>query len=296
MKLKIVLQAIRPAFLVLTPICIFLGLSTSLSTVASINYFLFFIVLVGAICAHISVNTLNEYYDFKSGLDFKTEKTPFSGGSGALPGSPGVAKTILVVGILSLIATIAIGFYLIWECGLQIMPIGIIGVATIVTYTQWLNRMPLLCLVAPGLGFGVLMVVGTHVILTGGHSLLPWLVSLIPFFLINNLLLLNQYPDIKADTSVGRNTFPIAFGLNKSNFVYAVFMMTAYLLIPVLIINDHIPVMSIFALIPVVFSLLALVGAIKYTSKIGEYPQYMGANVAATILAPLLLGISIING
>jgi 1,4-dihydroxy-2-naphthoate octaprenyltransferase len=36
---------------------------------------LFIIILIGALSAHISVNMLNEYYDFKSGLDLKINKT-----------------------------------------------------------------------------------------------------------------------------------------------------------------------------------------------------------------------------
>lgn len=140
------------------------------------------------------------------------------------------------------------------------------------------------------------MVIGTHVILKEEHSQLAWLVSLIPFFLINNLLLLNQYPDIKADASTGRNTFPIAFGLKKSNFIYAIFMLATYSLILFYIVKGYIPNLSIIALTPMLLSLFALIGAVKHMSKIGDFPQYMGANVAAAILTPILLGISIING
>jgi len=296
MKLKVALQTIRPSFLVLTPVCVFLGLSTSLTIESLINLSLFIIILIGALSAHISVNTLNEYHDFKSGLDLKTKKTPFSGGSGALPDNPEMANLIFIVGLASLFVAIIIGIYLLLGHGMQILPIGIVGVALIITYTQWLNRFPFLCLMAPGLGFGVLMVVGTHIILKGDHSQLPWLISLIPFFLINNLLLLNQYPDIEADASVGRNTFPIAFGIKKSNLVYAVFMLAAYSLLLLYIVKGYVPMLSIIALLPLVFSLFALIGAVKHTSKIGDYPQYMGANVAASILTPLLLGISIVSG
>ncbi|HUW25673.1 MAG TPA: prenyltransferase [Gallionella sp.] len=296
MKLQIVLQTARLPFLVLTPVCLFLGLSTSLTTGSPINFFLFFLILAGAISAHISVNMLNEYYDFKSGLDLKTRKTPFSGGSGALPDHPAMAELILIAGLVSLLITSIIGIYLILMRGMLILPIGIAGLVLIITYTQWLNRSPFICLIAPGLGFGVLMVVGTHVILKAEHSQLAWLVSLIPFFLINNLLLLNQYPDIKADASVGRYTFPIAFGLKKSNIVYAIFMLTAYSLILLYIIKGYIPNLSAIALIPMIFSVFALIGAVKYTSRIGDFPQYLGANVVAAILTPLLLGISIING
>lgn len=296
MLLKTVLKSTRPSFLILSPICVFLGLSTSLATQSQVNIFILFLIFIGAISAHISVNMLNEHFDFKSGLDLTTEKTAFSGGSGALPGNPKMANAILIIGLVSLMLTIIIGIYLILERGIQILPIGIVGVVLIITYTQWLNRFPILCLIAPGLGFGILMVVGTHVILTEGHSHLPWLVSLVPFFLINNLLLLNQYPDVKADASAGRNTFPIAFGLNKSNIVYTIFLMAAYLSILIFIAKGLIPNQSIIAVIPIVFSLFALLGAKKYASKIGDFPRYLGANVAAAILTPLLLGISIING
>ncbi len=296
MRLKTVFGAIRPSFLIISPICVFLGLSTSLTTGLPIDFFIFFLILAGAIFAHISVNTLNEYFDFKSGLDLKTEKTAFSGGSGALPGNPEMTDVILVVGLVSLMATIIIGIYLIFERGMQILPIGIVGVVLIITYTQWLNRFPFLCLIAPGLGFGILMVVGTHVILTGEHSALPWLVSLVPFFLINNLLLLNQYPDVEADASVGRNTFPVAFGLNKSNLVYTLFLLAAYLLILVFIAQGYIPNLGMIAFLPMLFSLFALFGAYKYAEKIGAFPRYMAANVAAAILTPLLVGVSITYG
>ncbi|MCW9031612.1 MAG: prenyltransferase [Gammaproteobacteria bacterium] len=295
MKLKIVLQTIRPSFLILTPVCLFLGLSTSLTAGSPLNFPLFFLILTGAVSAHISVNMLNEYYDFKSGLDLKTTRTPFSGGSGALPDNPAMAEPVLIAAVVSLLIAIIIGIYLILIRGMLILPIGIVGLALIITYTQWLNRLPFLCLIAPGLGFGVLMVVGTHVILKGEHSQLAWLLALIPFFLINNLLLLNQYPDIKADASVGRNTFPIAFGLVTSNIVYALFILAAYSLILFYIIKGYIPKLSIIALIPMPFSIFALSGAVKYTANIGDYPQYMGANVVAAISTPLLLGISIIN-
>ena len=290
------LKTIRPPFLVLTPVCVFLGLSTSLATDSPVNLFVVFLVMSGAISAHISVNTLNEFYDFKSGLDFKTEKTAFSGGSGALPDSPEMAGTILALGLASLMVTVVIGIYLVLERGAQILPIGLAGVILVITYTQWINRFPFLCLIAPGLGFGVFMVVGSHVVLTGGYSELPWFVPLVPFFLVNNLLLINQYPDIEADASIGRNTFPIAFGLNKSNITYTFSFLAAYSLILINIFREHLPSLGFIAVIPAVFSLFALLGVSKYALKIGDYPQYMGANVAAAILTPLLLGVSILNG
>ena len=51
--------------------------------------------------AHLAVNMLNEYFDFKSGLDFKTQRTPFSGGSGTLPANPHLARQALTTAIVS---------------------------------------------------------------------------------------------------------------------------------------------------------------------------------------------------
>ncbi len=291
-----ILQTMRPSFLVLTLACVFLGLCTSLTTGASIDKVAFVLIFIGAMSAHISVNMLNEYYDFKSGLDFKTIKTPFSGGSGALPNNPKVANLVLLLGLLTLFITITIGIHFINTIGTTILPIGIVSLVIIVTYTHWLNRMPRLCLIAPGMGFGLLMVVGTHVVLTLDYSILVWLVSLIPFFLINNLLLLNQYPDMQADASVGRKTFPLAFGIKRSNQVYGIFMLLTYSLILLYVLTGILPTIAYIALIPMPLSVYAWSGAIKHKENIGKYPPHLGANVAATIVTPFLLGLAILIG
>ncbi|MFW2438612.1 MAG: prenyltransferase, partial [Arenicellales bacterium] len=84
MKITAVIQSMRVPFLVLTPVCVFLGASTVVLN--ETNTGLLMLVLLGALLAHISVNALNEYSDFRSGLDLTTTRTQFSGGSGALPG------------------------------------------------------------------------------------------------------------------------------------------------------------------------------------------------------------------
>lgn len=296
MQTKTILATFRPSFLILTPACVFLGLSLSLSTASQINWFDFFLILIGATSAHIAANTLNEYYDFKSGLDLQTNKTPFSGGSGALPENPAAANSVLIAGWISVIFTILIGIYFIFSQGDQILPIGLAGLLLVITYTQLINRSPILCLVSPGLGFGLLMVVGTYLILTGSFSGLVWFAPFVPFFLINNLLLLNQYPDIEADRNVGRNTFPIVFGIKNSNRIYFLFLVIPYSLITFAIFNQSIPILSFIALLPMLLSLFALLGALKYKANIAIYPQYLAANVAASILTPILLGLAIING
>jgi 1,4-dihydroxy-2-naphthoate octaprenyltransferase len=296
MKLTAVIQSMRVPFLVLTPVCVFLGASTVVMNHGNINLHLLFLALLGALLAHISVNTLNEYFDFKSGLDFITTKTQFSGGSGALPQNPEMVSSVFSVGAASIIGTLMIGIFFVWKYGSGIVPIGVVGLILVITYTEWINRYPLLCLVAPGIGFGFLMVAGTQFVLQGEYALLSWLVAVIPFFLVNNLLLLNQYPDIKADSSVGRNHFPIAYGIKLSNIIYGFFSLATAAAIIIYIALGYLPALSSIALLPMPLALFSLSGAIKYGENIGNHPQYLGANVAVTILIPMLLGISMIYG
>ena len=293
MTFKTVFKTFRLPFLVLTPVCVLLGLSTSVLLSSQIDYFLLILILVGATSAHISVNTLNEYQDYKSGLDLKTDKTPFSGGSGALPDDPESASAVLNIGIFSLIITVLIGLYLSIKCGYDILPIGIVGIILVITYTKWINRSPIICLISPGLGFGVLMVVGTHVILTSQHSVFSCLISLVPFLLINNLLLINQYPYKIADASFGRKTFPVFYGLTRSNSVYLLNLLLAYTLITLYIVSGLLPTLSFVSLLPVGFALYTYYGIKKFSSEIAKHPTYMAANVATAILTPLLLAISL---
>ncbi len=296
MQVSPVIQTLRPPFLVLTPLCVLLGFSAALMPMSAVNYLYIFLILVAALCAAISANTFNEYLDFKSGLDFTTQKTGFSGGSGALPACPQVAGVTLKIALISLFVMIAIGIYFVLVRGMLILPLGIVGCLLIIGYTPWINRHPFICLIAPGTGFGLLMVVGTNVLLSGHYSHLSLLVSLVPFFLVNNLLLLNQYPDIKADADVGRKTFPIIYGITKSNYVYALFSASAYLLIVLYINLGYLPTLSYIALIPWVFSVFALMGSTRYKAEIGHYPQYLGANVMAVVLTLFLLPLSILLG
>ena len=293
MKLKIIFQSMRAPFLVLTFACVFLGASVAAKQ-TELDLFMLLLALIGALLAHISVNTLNEYLDFKSGLDLETVKTPFSGGSGALPQNPEMVDAVLFIGLASSMFMMIIGCYFVVQFGAAIIPVGIIGLVLIASYTGWINKHPFICLLAPGAGFGFLMVAGTSFVLQGEYGVLPWLVAVVPFFLVNNLLLLNQYPDIRADINAGRNHFPIAYGVARSSLVYGLFAVAAVVTIVAYVAAGILPMMSLMALLPMPLAFFALSGAVKYGEALGGQPQYLGANVAVTILTTFLLGLSLI--
>ena len=289
-------RSMRLPFLMLTPACLFLGWSVVITNGVDFDIHLAFLTLIGAISAHISVNTLNEFFDYKSGLDLKTDRTPFSGGSGALVEHPKMHKAVLIVGIVTLLITLAIGLYFIWKYGWAIIPLGLVGALLIVFYTGWINRHPFLCLISPGLGFGFLMVLGAYFSLTGEYPLALVLICLVPFFLINNLLLLNQYPDISPDKRVGRKTFPIVYGIRSSNTVYAIFNLLATLVIMMAVSFNILPQASLLALLLMLLTLYSLKGAVKHGSQLGKHPKYLAANVIVANFVPVVLGLSIIFG
>ncbi len=224
--MKQLLGPMRLPFLILTPVSVFLGLGTAIWSVGQISVLYLVLILIGAVAAHISVNAFNEYLDFKSGLDYKTERTPFSGGSGTLPAHPGLANQALRTALIAFAITGLIGVYFLYVRGTLLLPLGIVGLLIVATYTPWLTHHPLLCLIAPGVGFGPLMVMGTDFVLTGNYSWTAFMASMVPFFLVSGLLLLNQFPDVEADRSVGRRHLPIIIGRRGSSAIYGVFFVT----------------------------------------------------------------------
>jgi len=114
---KAIFGPMRLPFLILTPACVLLGAGTATWSGHELNLFHLALVLIGAVSTHISVNALNEYDDFKSGLDLKTEPTPFSGGSKALPDNPDKARIGLITGLLTFVIAALIGIYFIYIRG-----------------------------------------------------------------------------------------------------------------------------------------------------------------------------------
>ena len=106
-----VVRATRPNFLILAPLCAGLGLAVAWQQGQPPALLDTLLVFIGAVLAHAAVNLLNEYEDFVSGLDDITQRTPFSGGSGALPEIPSAARRVLLAGLGTLALVIAIGVY-----------------------------------------------------------------------------------------------------------------------------------------------------------------------------------------
>lgn len=199
-----VVRASRPNFLLLAPLCAGLGLAVAWQQGESPALLHTLLVFVSAVLAHAAVNLLNEYDDFRSGLDMITHRTPFSGGSGALPETPSAARRVLLAGLGTLALVVVIGLYFLWLRGLPLLVLGAAGVVLVLTYTRWITRSPLLCLLAPGIGFGPIMVLGSVIAVGARIDTTALLTSLVALLMVSELLLINQIPDAKADREIGR--------------------------------------------------------------------------------------------
>lgn len=286
-----IFRSARPPFLLLAPACVALGAATALAVTHDISLLHLLWIFIGALSAQLSMHWLNEYYDFKSGLDQATLKTPFSGGSGALVEKPELALWVLTLGLIALVVAITIGFYFVFESGFSILLIGILGVLLIIGYTEWINRMPRFCLIAPGLGFGILIVLGTHLALAKELSWAAISVAMMTFFWINNLLLVNQLPDIDADTQVGRRHFSIAYGMEKTQRVYLVFALLAYCILIAAVSCHVLPLLALVTLITVPLVIITYKGIGLYGKHIADHHAAMVANVLIATLSPWILAI-----
>jgi len=288
----------RVNFLSLTIACLLLALALSYSLLGGVNGELVGWVVAAGLLAHVSVNAFNEYFDFRSGLDFKTRKTPFSGGSGTLMQHPHIANAALVLACVSLLAVIASGLWIVNQTTTALLWLGMPGVLLIYSYTHYINRYPVLCLIAPGLGFGLFLTFGASWALA---SELPasdaWYgivsAAAIVMLLVNNLLLLNQFPDVEADESVGRKHFPITIGRASSASIFAVQMLLSYLILVITVAAKWLPFSALLALLSFVLVPKLLQDVRQHANNIPQLIPLLGLNVAVIHAFILLLALGV---
>ncbi|MFQ6053462.1 MAG: prenyltransferase, partial [Candidatus Bathyarchaeia archaeon] len=127
---KVWFMETRPQVLLLTPLVFSVGLAAAyVEGVFNVHRAL--LGLVGVMLAHVSVNVINDYFDYRSGLDLKTRRTPFSGGSGILPTGRLDPKDVYLFAVGCLLLGGVIGVYFAFTVGWMILPLLIVAVSTI---------------------------------------------------------------------------------------------------------------------------------------------------------------------
>lgn len=283
------LAALRLPFLLLTPVCVALGWALAGPGADPLRALL---VLTGALAAHGGVNLLNEWHDCRSGLDAMTLRTPFSGGSGALPARPAAATMVGGAGAAMLVLTAGIGLWLLQRSP-ALLPLGLLGLLLVTAYTPWITRHPWACLLAPGLGFGPLMTAGTVVALSGHFSAAAAMASLTPMALVSGLLLLNQFPDVDADRRVGRRHLPLLRGRLWAARLLAGLLAAAYAAPLLGVATGLLPPAALLALATAPLAVVVAIGARRHADQIPALLPTMGRNVALVLLTPLLMALGL---
>ncbi|MDD4588575.1 MAG: prenyltransferase [Heliobacteriaceae bacterium] len=269
------------------------GAGAAFRQAGTLNFGYLLLALLGALAAHVAVNVLNDYFDYTSGLDRRTIPTPFSGGSGLLPAKQMSPSTALAFGLAALGVTIAIGVFFLFIQGWELLLVAVPGILLVAFYTQNITRLPLLCLLAPGLGFGPCMVLGTYFVLQGSYDPTALAASLIPGFLVSNLLLLNQFPDVEADRTAGRRHLPILLGTERSALLYAWLALGAFCWIGLSVYLGLLPSFTLIALLPLPLALHTIRGVRKNHRDIPALVPFMVRNVVFTLTTPLLVAVGL---
>jgi 1,4-dihydroxy-2-naphthoate octaprenyltransferase len=246
----------------------------------------------GLIMAHMSVNTLNDYFDYRSGIDKVTDRTPFSGGSGMLKEGLLSPREVLLIGIITLLLAVPVGVYFILTKGWLLLPLIIVAAACVILYSPLIQKFywPEW---SPFLGLGVLPVLGMYFSQTGLYTLHAVIASIPSGFLVHNLLLLNEFPDIEADKVANRKTLPITMGGRGAAMFYTAFTIIVYIWIIVAVIFKAMPVFTLLALLTLPLAVKAMRGSFKYKERDRLIPA-MASNVTVVLLTQVFIGIGYI--
>lgn len=293
----------RANFLILAVFLVAIGLvyAAKYQIFGHFDVFHAILVLIGTVSAHISVNLFNEYSDYQTKIDFNTERTPFSGGSGMMVSGATNPSAVRRASVISLLIAASVGIYFSIVSHWSIAVIALLGAFAIVYYTKWLAKILLGELFA-GLTLGTLVVVGTYIAMNGipGASLanlVPqevWLMSIPPGILTSLLLFLNEFPDAKADREGGRYHLVIKFGKKKAAWLYAAGMVVTFGTILILPILGIASTWIYLALIPLPLAFKAVQIAIKHGKDTPKLIPALGMNVMVVLGTDLLIAVAVL--
>jgi 1,4-dihydroxy-2-naphthoate octaprenyltransferase len=178
------------------------------------------VALVGLVALHVAVNVLNEWSDMRSGIDLRTQRTPFSGGSGTLPAGAISSRATLLFGLTAAAVGLAVGVWLLTQVGMVLLPVMVVGAVCVLAYSGVLARIGV-GEIAAGLGLGGLPVIGTALVQDGALGPAA-LAAAVPATLMTfNLLLLNEFPDEEAERGGGRRNLVLMLGRRGAAYTYA---------------------------------------------------------------------------
>ena len=271
---------------------------------------LLFCVTTGILIAHLAMNVFNDYFDVKDGTDEANSEyfQQVSGGSRAIElGLISLRGTKKLAIILTTIA-IAIGGYILSQINPTntkiVIQMALAGLFLGYFYTAHPFRLVArrgLGEIAIFLAFGPLLTIGTGAVIFMGdfinseHFMNCLLLGVPLGLLTTNILLINEFPDMKSDATTGKNHLVVTFGKKNSRWIYFIFLSLAigssYYLYQVM---DN-----TYILIPTIFCLVFGLYIFKHILEHYELRSLVDANwktIALQALYSIILCICLIYG
>lgn len=253
MSLSTWFRVIRVKFLLASVIAVSVGLAMSYWQTQRIDVLNAAITMGGVLALHASVDLLNDFWDYKRGIDTVTKRTKFSGGTGVLPEGLLKPRHVYLAGVVFLAIGSAAGIYFVVLYGWIIA--AILGFAIISIYFYSTR------IVDSGLGEvfvgikGSMIVLGTIFIQTQAVLAQNLAAGIVAGTLSAFVLYITSFPDFDADKEKGRRTLVIVLGKQRATRIFWLFPALAYTTISVGIVTGVFPLPCLvsFATIPMVF-------------------------------------------
>jgi len=239
-------RVIRIRFLLSSVIAVSVGLGISWWHLGQIDILYAIMIMGGVISLHASVDLLNDYWDFKRGIDTQTQRTKMSGGTGVLPEGLLQPNQVYHAGIVFLIIGALIGSYFVIIDGIVVGVILAFAVVSIYFYSTKI--------VDSGLAEifvaikGTMIVLGTYFIQALEINLTTIMGGIFIGALSSLVLFITSFPDFEADKAKGRKTLVISVGKQKATIVFWIFPIVVYSILISGIFYEIFPIYCIISL------------------------------------------------
>ncbi len=251
-------RVIRIKFLLASVIAVLVGLAINWQQTSSIDLIAAALTFAGVMALHASVDLLNDYWDFKRGIDTATKRTKMSGGTGVLPEGLLNPSSVYRAGIAFLVLGGGIGAYFVMTHGIIIAAILGFAILSIYFYSTKI--------VDSGLAEffvslkGTMIVLGAYFIQTNQLTSEAVLGGIVVGVLSSLVLFIASFPDYEADKSKGRKTLVIVSGKKKAIYIFWVFPLISLGSLILGVWLELFPVSALIALVPIPLIILAGVG------------------------------------
>lgn len=290
--LYIWLRAIRIKFLLASVIAVSNGLAIAYWKTGTIDPLSAVLTYIGVVFLHASVDLLNDYWDYKRGIDAVTTRTKFSGGTGVLPEKLLTPKVVYVAGLIFLILGASIGAYFVAMRGITIAVILGFAVVSIYFYST--------SIVNAGLGElfvaikGAMIVLGTFYVQSMAIEPAALYVGAIVGILSATVLFVNSFPDFEADRSKGRRTLVIVLGRELAAKTFPLFVVAAYAMIIMGIFLGFTKIYSLLSLASIPFAAKSIMSLTNDQQSFKRLVPAMASAVTYSRITGLLLALSLI--